>query len=75
MNKTSKYVGVRWSKRANKWKAVITEAEQSYYLGTFNSPEAAARAYDRAALKYRGKHTKLHFPENIRLYNVQGFGE
>ncbi|KAG8050163.1 hypothetical protein GUJ93_ZPchr0009g1602 [Zizania palustris] len=35
------------------------------YLGAYDEEEAAARAYDLAALKYWGTHTTLNFPLSV----------
>jgi hypothetical protein len=43
------------------WQAVIWSANRSVYLGSFEVEEDAARAYDKAAVRLRGKRTKLNF--------------
>ncbi len=65
LRKTNKsgYKGVYWSKEANRWRAQI-RFNKSIYLGTFQSKEDAAKAYDTAATKYHGEFARLNFPED-----------
>ena len=51
----------KWSNR-DKWAAKIMLSRKSYHLGTFGSPEEAARAYDRAAREHHGSFAFQNFP-------------
>lgn len=44
----SGYVGVSWSKIMGKWQASIKHKRKKHYLGYFDTPEEAAKEYERA---------------------------
>lgn len=59
----SGFKGVYRSGR-NRWQAMIGRNGRPWNLGSFTSPEGAARAYDAAAIKEFGEFARLNFPSD-----------
>lgn len=61
-----KYVGVR-QRPSGKWVAEIKDTTRKIrmWLGTFQTPEEAARAYDEAACLLRGSNTRTNFSTHV----------
>ena len=57
-NNKSGYVGVSWHEGAQKWQAHLSIGRQSIYLGLFEDPEKAHKAYKTAAQKAYGDFAK-----------------
>ena len=64
---TSGYRGVGWLSREGKWGASIHINRKKKYCGVYNDKISAAKAFDRAAIKYRGDDAVLNFPRENYL--------
>ena len=62
IEKTSKFRGVTHDLQStNPWCSKIVYKDQTYFLGTYSTEEAAARAYDEAAIQYYGENATVNF--------------
>lgn len=58
----SGYRGVLHDPSSGKWRAMITVSGRRIHLGTHDTPEDAAYAYDAAAREHQGSIARLNFP-------------
>jgi hypothetical protein len=61
---TSGYCGATFNPRSRRhpWRATIRWKSVIYHLGSFATPEEAARAYDAKAVELHGEFACLNFP-------------
>lgn len=62
-NSTTGYKGVHWDKNNKKYQVEIMVNRKHIFLGRFVDIIEAAKAYDKAALKYFGEFARLNFPK------------
>lgn len=60
---SSKYVGVHFNKRRNKWIAGIRCDGKTVYIGQFDNEKEAAFAYNQKAIELYGENAKLNIIE------------
>ncbi|MFH1371800.1 MAG: HNH endonuclease signature motif containing protein [Planctomycetota bacterium] len=61
-NTSSRFIGVWFDKKRNKYTVQIRYKGRKLWLGRFKSETDAARAYDRAARQYCKEFARLNFP-------------
>lgn len=65
---SSRFKGVCWSKKREKWVVHIKKDQVSRSLGSYHDEIAAAEAYDEAARELFGEHARLNFPDGVDAY-------
>lgn len=56
----SGYKGVSFHKRSNKWQSTIMKNQKKIYIGVFDNPVEAAKAYDTKAIELFGEFAKTN---------------
>jgi hypothetical protein len=62
LGSSSRYKGVVWDKRSNRWMSNIVVNKRHRTIGYFISEEDAAQAYDEAALEAWAEYARPNFP-------------
>jgi hypothetical protein len=60
LDKTSVFKGVYWYKARERWRALLRLAGKRLHLGYFADEADAAKAYNRAAVRYFGEFANLN---------------
>lgn len=59
-NNKSGFKGVSFNLKVGKWQAFIQVSRKNKYLGLFENPKEAAKAYNKAATDYHGEFAYLN---------------
>lgn len=68
---SSRFIGVSLNKKYNLFRVGIRHLGKNIYVGRFADEIDAARAYDRAAIKYHGEFARLNFPREDYINEIQ----
>lgn len=55
------FKGVHFCRPTKRWRAVIWKDYKRIHLGRFDTPSAAAKAYDAAAIEFHGEFARTNF--------------
>jgi len=67
----SRFLGVGWDKRYEKWCGYLPTDGKPIWLGYFDDEGEAAREYDRKAVERLGPSARLNFPEEWPPEKIQ----
>lgn len=65
-NNTTGFKGVSYNKNVSRYIASIRDNYKAIFLGYYDTPEEAARAYDKKAVEIHGSYALLNFPDEVQ---------
>ncbi|GMH36262.1 hypothetical protein BSKO_04130 [Bryopsis sp. KO-2023] len=68
---SSRFRGVCWNKKNKRWQAAINSAGKYLYLGSYLSEDDAAKAFDGAAIRIRGRKARINFKFDDYLEDLE----